>query len=108
MFVGELVKKTLDGRRLREFCHFRKILGKIRAIQASDPGDIVAHTGGVGILSDIRARPDLLDNVFFNAKLGAVEDLNLKTAFCFLPNRFCPIRKSLVIRLFLTQHVVKF
>src|SRR4030066_535125 len=84
MFVGQLVMKTLYGRCLGEFFDFHKILGKIRAIQASYPWDIHAHTGRVGILSDICARPYLLKDVFLNAKLGTVKDLDFQTAFSLL------------------------
>src|SRR4030042_6812812 len=100
MFIGQFVMKSLYCWRLREFCHFRKILSKIRAIQASYPWDIHAHTGRVGILSNIYARPYLLKDVFLNAKLGTVKDLNFKAAFCFGLNIFCPIRESLMIGFF--------
>ena len=60
-----------DGRRLAQLGHLLQRLDEIRPVHHGDARHVVAHARRVGVLADVGALADLLDDVLFLAELRA-------------------------------------
>ncbi len=104
---GQFVQPFLDGRRFAKFRDLFEVLGEVRAVHDGDAGNVVAHARRVRVLTDVGTLADLLDDVFLDAELGAVEDLDLHLTAGFLLDSLGPVGEALVIWLLGTENVVE-
>jgi hypothetical protein len=107
MPARELVLPLRDGLGLAELGHLVQRLGEIGAVHHRDAGNVVAHAGGVGVLPDVGALADLLDDVLFVAELRAVEDVDLESAVGALGDALGPGEEAFVVGLARAQHVIE-
>ena len=97
-----------DGRRLAQPGDLFERLDEIGPVHHGDAGDVVAHPRGIGVLADIGALPDLLDDVFLAAELRGMEHLDLDAAIGALLDGLGPLQESLVVGLLGAEHVIEF
>ena len=107
----ELARQVLlparDGRRLAQLRHIVERLHEIGAIHHGNAGHVIAHTRGVGVLADVGALPNLLDDVLFPAELCGMEDVDLDAALGPLLDPFGPVHEALVIGLLGAEHMIE-
>ena len=91
--VRELLLPLHHRGRLAQLGDFLQRLGEVGAVHHRDAGHVVAHARRVGVLADVRAGADLLEDVFLLAELGAMEDIDLESALGAALHRFAQARK---------------
>ena len=97
-----------DRRRLAQLGHVLEGLDEVGAVHHRDAGHVVAHARRVGVLADVGAGADLLEDVLLLAELRAVEHVDLESALGARLDRLGPFHEPVVVRLLRSQHVVEF
>jgi hypothetical protein len=92
---------------LRQLPYLFQGIGEVWPVHHGNAWNVVAETRRIRVLADICALANLLDDVFFDAELGAVEHLDLQAAIRPLLDALRPVLKALVIRLRRRQNVVE-
>src|SRR5690606_16967442 len=80
---------------------------EIGPVHHGDGRNVVSEACRVRVLPDVRTLTDLLDNVLLDAKLGAMEHLDLQLPVSSLGDTLGPFQEARMVRLAGTEHMVE-